>query len=105
MVDRVVLEVLDELREVRELERRRPVRPEKRRDAGDEVVDVGHLGEDVVPEHEVGRASLLGQAPAESAPKNSVSVGTPRATAASATFRAGSMPSTGMPCGRKCWSR
>ena len=65
MVDGVVLEVLDELREVRELERRRPVGREQLRDSRDEVVDVGHLGQDVVAQHEIRAAPLRGQAPAE----------------------------------------
>ena len=74
MVDRVVLEVLDQLREVRELERRGPVRGEQRRDARGEVVDVGDLREDVVPEHEIGVTALRGEPTPELAPKNSVIV-------------------------------
>ena len=97
--------MLDQLREVRELERRRPLGREQRRDAGDEVVDVRHLREHVVAEHEIRVAALLRKAPPSSAPKNSVTVSTPRATAASATFSAGSTPSTGIPFGRKCWRR
>ena len=63
---------------MRELERRRPLGREQRRDAGDEVVDVRDLREDVVAEHEVGRAALLGErAVRSSAPKNSVTVSTP----------------------------
>ena len=65
VVDGVVLEVLDELREVRELERRRPIGREQLRDSRDEVVDVGHLGQDVVAQHEIGAAPLRSQAPAE----------------------------------------
>ena len=42
---------------------------------------------------------------ASSAPKNSVSVGMPLSTATSATLRAGSMPSTGMPFATNHWSR
>lgn len=42
---------------------------------------------------------------ASSRPKNSTSVGTPAATAFSATLGAGSIPSTGTPIGRKCWRR
>ena len=61
VVDRVVLEVLDQLREVRELERRCPSRPEQRSHAGDEVVDIGHLGENVVSENKVGVAPLRRQ--------------------------------------------
>ena len=34
-----------------------------------------------------------------------MSVGMPRASATAATFSAGSMPSTGTPRRRKCWSR
>ena len=59
MIDRVVLQVLDELREVRELERRRPTGCEQRRDALDEVVDVRDLRQDVVAENEVGLPALL----------------------------------------------
>ncbi len=65
MVDRVVLEVLDQLREMRELEGRRSVRGEQRRDPRSEVVDVGHLREDVVAQHEVGPARLLCKLPSE----------------------------------------
>ncbi len=69
MVDRVVLEVLHELREVRELERRGAVGREERRDAGGEVVDVGHLGEDVVPEDEVRVPALAREPRAELRPE------------------------------------
>ncbi len=58
VVDRVVLEVLDELRKVRELEGRGPVGREERGDARGEVVDVGHLREHVVPEDEIGVAAF-----------------------------------------------
>ncbi len=58
VVDRVVLEVLEQGGEVGEFERRRPVGGEKRSDAAGEVVDVGHLREDVVAKHEVGSAAL-----------------------------------------------
>ena len=65
MVDRVVFEVLDQLRKVGELERRRPVRREELGDAGDEVVDVRHLGQHVVAEDEVCRATFGRQSCAE----------------------------------------
>ena len=42
---------------------------------------------------------------ASSTPKNRVTVGTPRSSAAAATFTAGSMPSTGTPMATKCCSR
>ena len=42
---------------------------------------------------------------AVSTPKNSAMVGMPFARAASATFWAGSMPSTGTPLATKCWRR
>ena len=42
---------------------------------------------------------------ASSAPKNSVSVGTPFSSATLATLRAGSMPRTGMPFSTNHWSR
>jgi hypothetical protein len=64
-VDRVVLQVLDELRQVRELEGRGPGRREKRGDARGEVVDVGHLREHVVPEDEIRMAALGREAGAE----------------------------------------
>ena len=66
----------------------------------DEVVEVGHLGQHVVADDEVGRAarratSSLGAA---RAPKNSRQRrDAALARAASATFAAGSMPRHGMP--------
>ena len=69
VVDRVVLEMLHELCEVRELERRGAVGREEPRDAGGEVVDVGHLGEDVVPEDEVRVPALASRAARRAPPR------------------------------------
>ena len=74
-----------------------PLRRQQRGDARREVVDVRHLREHVVPEHEVGATSLAGEPPPELRAEELDNVGTPRAIAASATLRAGSMPSTGCP--------
>ena len=69
VVDRVVLEALEQPREVRELEGRRAAGRQQDRDAVDEVVQVRHLREHVVAEHEVGVAALadepLGELDAE----------------------------------------
>ena len=54
MVDRVVLHALEQPRQVRELEGRRPFRREQDRHAGNEVVQVRHLREHVGAEDEVG---------------------------------------------------
>ena len=52
MVDRVVLKPVEQTEQVRELERRGPVVAEQDLDAGDEVVQVGHLREHVVADDE-----------------------------------------------------
>ena len=54
VVDRVELVLFDESREVRELHRDHTVGLQQQLDAGDEVVEVGDLGQHVVPDHQVG---------------------------------------------------
>ena len=53
VVDRVELVLAQQAQQVRELERRHAVGLEQRREAGDEVVDVGNVGQDVVGGDEV----------------------------------------------------
>ena len=91
---------------MRELQRHDAFGLEQDLDAGDEVVEVGNLRQDVVADDQVGLAALARELSSPAlTPKNSVRVGTPLAMAACATFTAGSMPSTGTPSGRKCCSR
>ena len=59
VVDRVVLEMLDERRKVRELERRRSLFREEHLHPRDEVVDVRNLSEDVVAEDQARPPTLL----------------------------------------------
>ncbi len=54
MVDRVELVLLEQLQQVRELDRDRSRRLEDFGHAGDEVVEIRHLGQHVVAEDEVG---------------------------------------------------
>jgi hypothetical protein len=83
-----------------------PSGPSRILQAADEVVDVGHLGEHVVRDDQVGlpvaRRRGLGRGRAEELDD---SVGTPRSSAAFATLAAGSIPSTGMPFSTKYWRR
>ena len=54
VVDGVELVLFDEAREVRELHRDDAVGLQQLLDPGHEVVEVGHLGQHVVADHEVG---------------------------------------------------
>ena len=106
VVDRVVLEAVEQLQQVRELERRRTLVAEDDLHPRDEVVQIRHLGEHVVADDEARPAAFRQRAArAVSRPKNSTSVGTPRSSAAAATFAAGSIPRIGTPVPTKCWSR
>ena len=74
--------------------------------AGDEVVETGRVRKDVVGDEQVGSSVLLDEhARNASSPKNSTTVGMPFATATSATFAAGSIPSARIPAATTCWSR
>ena len=97
MVDRVVLVAVDEPQQVRDLDADVAVVGDQRAQALAEVDDVRHVGEDVVRDDQVGPAVLSATLAPVSSPRNITSVGTPLATAASATFAAGSMPSDRMP--------
>jgi hypothetical protein len=57
VVDRVELHLADEVEEMRELDRQHARRLEHAGEAGDEVVEVGHVRQHVVGDHEVGRAA------------------------------------------------
>ena len=61
MIDGVELALGNEPHQVRELERGHAVRFEHISKAGDEVVDVGHVGEHVVGRGEIGGAAFCGQ--------------------------------------------
>ena len=70
--------------------------------AGGEVVEVGHVGEHVVGDDQVGRTAARPRARARAPRRRTrTSVGMPAARAAAAMFRAGSMPSAGMPRGHE----
>ncbi len=69
VVDRVVLESLDEPQEMWELEGRGAARCEQNRDALDEVVDVRHVGEDVVAGDQVSVAVLCDDLAGECGPE------------------------------------
>ncbi len=61
MVDRVELDVVDQVAHPRVLDRDHPVGGEPVGDAGDEAVEVGDVGHDVVGDDHVGRAQLVAQ--------------------------------------------
>src|SRR5881296_4629866 len=61
MVNRVELVLLDEPHEVREFDGDGAKRLQQDLEAGDEVIEVVHLGEDVFPQQEIGLLPLLRQ--------------------------------------------
>jgi hypothetical protein len=63
--------------------------------AFDEVIDVGHVGEHVIAQQQIGLLPFGGQFTSGLLPKNFMTVGTPLCMATSATLAAGSMPRTG----------
>ena len=69
VVDGVELVLLEQPQQVRELHRDRPARRQRDRQPGDEVVELRHVGEDVVADDQVGpfaaRRQLLGEGAAE----------------------------------------
>ena len=65
VVDRVELRLLDQAQQVRELHRDAPPGVEQELEAGDEVVEVRHVGEHVVADDQVGRRALVGEPRAE----------------------------------------
>ena len=68
MIDGVELRLLKERLQVRELERHHPRWLEQEAEACDEVIDVGHMGEDVIAEREVHAAAQELDAPWASGP-------------------------------------
>ena len=62
------------------------------------VVEVGHLGQHVVADDEIGLTPSPASSRAVSCRRNEPASGRPALRAALATFSAGSMPSTGKPC-------
>ena len=97
MIDRVELDVVDQLADVGHLDDGDAVRLEQRRDAGDEVVRVRDVRQHVVGVDDVGPAAarheLLGQAAAEEVLDR---LHAPRAGRGRGPG-VGSMPSTGTP--------
>ena len=69
VVDRVELVVGQEPEQVRHLDREEAVVGEQDREATDEVVDVGHLGQDVIADEQVGAASGGRELPREGSPE------------------------------------
>ena len=61
VVDRVELRVRHQLHQVRELDADHAVAGQHLREAGDEVVDVGHVGQHVVRDDQVDRTALLAE--------------------------------------------
>ena len=60
VVDRVVLPTFDEAEQVREFQRHHAVVLDQRAQPGREALDIGHVGKDVVPRHQVGAAVSRG---------------------------------------------
>ena len=54
VIDRIELIFLYQLQQMRELESSDAGRIEQHREAGDEIVNVGHMGENVVGRHQIG---------------------------------------------------
>ena len=65
VIDRVELVLLHEPQEMREFERDVASRLQDRGDSADEIVDVGHLRQDVVADDEIGRRELRRERPSE----------------------------------------
>jgi hypothetical protein len=61
VVDRVVLEPVQQAKKMRKLERRRAVVTEEQLHPGDEVVEVWNLCEDIVAQDEAGALALVGE--------------------------------------------
>ena len=107
VIDRVELHIVDQVQQMREFDREHAVGLEQDRGAGDEIVDVGHMGQHVLGGEEIGAMAVA----AASRPRGlacrrtRTSVGTPLPRAAAATLAAGSIPGTGMPSATKYCSR
>ena len=71
VVDRVELVLRHQPLEVRKLQRDHAFRLQQERHAGDEVVEVGHLGQDVVADDQIGALPSATSASASATPKNS----------------------------------
>ena len=61
VVDLIELQTLDLLEQVRELERRDALRLQQHSEPGHEVEDVGHVRQDVVGRHQIGRVAGIAQ--------------------------------------------
>ena len=83
----------------------RPVVGDQRAQALGEVEDVGHVGEYVVGDDEVGGPVPRRDVAAGLLAEEQTSVGMPARDAASATFAAGSTPSARIPRATKCCRR
>ena len=105
MVDRVELVPLHEADEVRELQRHDAVRLEQDLQARDEVVEVGHLGQHVVADDEVGPASLRRELPGRRLAEELDQGRDALLLGRLGDVGAGSIPGRGCPCATKYWSR
>ena len=106
VIDGVELVLLQQSQDVWELERHHAAGCQKGLHPRDEVVEVGHLSQNVVGDNQVGEPTGCGQsACALEAKEVHISWHTSRATAAAATFAAGSIPRQGTPRSTKNWSR
>ena len=61
VVDRVELGILDQPRQMRELHRQDTVLRQQMREAGDEIVEIGNMGQHIVAEQKVRPGSLVPQ--------------------------------------------
>jgi hypothetical protein len=105
VIDGVELVVRHELLQVRELHGDDAVWRQQDLHAGNEIVEIGHVGQHVVPEQQAGRAMFRPKPRGGVPAKELGQVGMPFRRAASATLAAGSIPRTGIPMARKCCSR
>ncbi len=103
MVDGVELCLLHQLQQVRKLQRQRAFGGQHLAQTGTEVVDVWHVREHVVADHQIATPSLGGEALREGPPKNSPMLSMPLARAARAVLSVGSTPTQGTPrCAKYC---
>ncbi len=101
VVDRVELEPIDEIDQVRDLDGNQASSAGEERQRIDEPVSIGNVGEHVVRDHEVGVAVALRRVHVRRQRREMMStVSMPLRRATAATFSAGSIPSDRMPsCG------
>ena len=105
VVDGVVLVLVDETGEMGELERRCSARCQEPLDAADEVIEIGDLGEDVVPDDQIGTCSLGGYSLGDCGSEEVDERGDASLLGARSDVGGGSIPMTGIPRETKCCRR